>query len=350
MLTREQIYTMIAIRNRPGSVFNPYGTSYRLPIDIIKKISEFAVDPNGDIAILMHNIAYGNFAAAKAMLDANPRLVLQAANVTTPSGLRVIRTTPLECALGGGDAEMAAMIAPYFDKIEGGEQIREASFTRYRPHIESMLNQPAYDFSLLISVIKNSSAAEITAALNKDFSADNPLNNALAAFRRFFTPGQITVGMHFNYQDLLRAFEVYDQEYDALYKSSGNDYDKLRLFSRQIIGFIQRSLPAVDRQIFAQGLFDVVENKAFNQRSFKFKYDNIDYPITAGDVSLSGLGFDYLAHWGARWRMCVLAGAGTAALACWVGGAGKLMSSKNSRLAELMRPRREEKTSRCVIC
>ena len=32
------------------------------------------------------------------------------------------------------------------------------------------------------------------------------------------------------------------------------------------------------------------------------------------------------------------------------GMGGKLMSSKNFSLAELMRPRREEKPSRCVIC
>ena len=40
MLNRSQIYTMIAIRNRPGSVFNPKGREYRLPIDVIQKIEK----------------------------------------------------------------------------------------------------------------------------------------------------------------------------------------------------------------------------------------------------------------------------------------------------------------------
>ena len=110
--------------------------------------------------------------------------------------------------------------------------------------------------------------------------------------------------MHFNYHHLLRAFEVYEQKYDDLYNRSNNNYDKLRLFSRQIIGFIQRSLPAIDRMVFAQSLYEVAKEKAKIQRSFHFTSDTIDFPATTNDhSSRSGLGFEYFA---ASWSALML--------------------------------------------
>jgi hypothetical protein len=300
MLNRSQIYTMIAIRNRPGSVFNPKGREYRLPIDVIQKIANvgFDADPNSDIAKLLHHIAYGNLTKAKKMLHANPRLVLHSAHTETPSGLKVLHTTPLECALGAGDPEMAQMIESYFNakEIEGGVKVRDEQLARYRQHVEDMLSaekNPPYDFTLLIDTLMAATPEDVTAALNLDFNRESVLRDVLAQFRKDFTPGTITSGMHFNYLHLLRAFEVYEQKFNDLFKSGGNAYDKLRLFSRQVIGFIQRSSPAIDRMVFAQGLYDVVANKAKIERSFKFNDDNADFPVTAGDSSRSALGYEY---------------------------------------------------------
>jgi hypothetical protein len=297
MLNRSQIYTLLMLRKRGGNIFAA------LPKDLVPTVGGVYDSADVEIATLLHYIAYGNLAEAKKMLDANPRLVLQSAHTETPSGLKVLHTTPLECALGAGDPEMAQMIESYFDseKIEGGAKVRDEQLARYRQHVEDMLNaekNPPYDFTLLIDTLMAATLEDVTAALNLDFNHESVLRDVLAQFRKDFTPGTITRGMHFNYLHLLRAFEVYEQKYDDLYKSGGNDYDKLRLFSRQVIGFIQRSLPAIDRMVFAQGLYDVVENKAKIERSFKFKYDNADFPVTAGDSSCSGLGYEYYA--GAR--------------------------------------------------
>ena len=300
MLNRSQIYTLLMLRKRGNNIFAA------LPRDLVRYIGGAYDNADIEIAALLHHIAYGNLAEAKAMLDKNPRLVLQSAHTETPSGLKVLHTTPLECALGAGDPEMAEMIESYFDakEIKGGAKIRDEQLARYRQHVEDMLNSeknPPYDFTLLIDTLMAATPEDVTAALNLDFNHESVLRDVLAQFRIDFTPGTITSGLHFNYLHLLRAFEVYEQHYDALKQTSGDNYDKLRLFSRQVIGFIQRSLPAIDRMVFAQGLYDVVENKAKIVRSFKFKYDNADFPVTVGDSSCSGLGYEYCGVWSA-WR------------------------------------------------
>jgi hypothetical protein len=314
MLNRSQIETLIAIRNRPGSPFNPHGTTYRLPIDVIKQIANVGFDPDSesDIAKLLHHIAYGDLASAKIMLDANRSLIGKASHVQTPSGLIVRYVKPYECALGGGDPEMAKMIAGYFDQFTDGAAEKAAQDAKYRTHIEDMLNpekNPPYDFTLLIETLMAAKPADVTAALNRDTTHDSALRDVLEQFRKDFTPGMITSGLHFNYQHLLRAYEVYDQNYENLYKSGGNDYDKLRLFSRQIIGFIQRSLPAIDRMVYAQSLYDVVEQKTEIKRSFKFTHDEGSFPDTSGGHgALSGLGFEYFAAGGCASMVSGVAG------------------------------------------
>ena len=309
MLNRSQLITLFGLCRR-----NKY-LPYRDMRQLLGKIGSATFDSQSNIAKLLHHIAYGNLVAAKAMLDANPRLVLHAGHTKTPSGLKVLHTTPLECALGAGDQEMAKMIEPYFDsdKITGGATVREKQYDRYCMHIENMLKQKPYDFTLLIAVLKAAQPKDVTAALNHDMTYDSVLRDVLVQFRKDFTPGRVTSGMHFNYQHLVQAFEVYDQNYQDLLASSGDDYDKLRLFSYQIIGFIQRSLPAIDRMAFAQGLMDVfmihakierslkfknegIEIPAMIPRTFIFKYDSTDFPATGGDSSLSGLGYESFVH------------------------------------------------------
>jgi hypothetical protein len=86
---------------------------------------------DSDIAKLLHDIAYGDLLSAKALQEVNPRLFLQASHVETLSGLKNMHTTPLECALGAGDSEMAKMIAPYFDanEILGAAEVRPTPCT-----------------------------------------------------------------------------------------------------------------------------------------------------------------------------------------------------------------------------
>jgi hypothetical protein len=118
---------------------------------------------------------------------------------------------------------------------------------------------------------------------------------------------KVKVGMHFNYQSLIHAFDIFECESHNL--RNGKNDDKCDLFWRQVIGWEERWLPARDRQVFAQGLWDVVKKNEPLQRKFKFKYGAGNYPITAGDNLHSGLGFDYGIGMGAgrvsnaAWRM-----------------------------------------------
>jgi hypothetical protein len=321
MLNRSQLITLFGLNRRNKTWLNRWPNDMR---QFIVKTSSATFNPQSDIARLLRHIAYGNLVAAKAMLEADPRLVLQAGDTETPSGLKVLHTTPLECALGAGDPEMAKMIEPYFEakEIDGGATVREEQYAHYRQHIEDMLNpekNPPYDFTLLIETLMAAQPEDVTAALNCDMSRDCILRDVLEQFRKDFTPGSIKSGMHFNYHHLLRAYEVYEQNWGGLYNSGGNNYNKLDLFSRQIIGFIQRSLPAIDRMAYAQSLYDVTENKAEIKRSFNFTYGGGSFPDTAGGhVSLSGLGFEFFSGGGGRGRLAGGSGWVMARVrACW---------------------------------
>jgi len=270
----------------------------------ISRLTDAEYDAQSEIGQLLHHVAWGNLDGVTAILAKSPRLLLEAGDVEDPAGNIIRRVTPYECALGAGDDEMAATIGQYFTNValEDGEKERSRQYARYQPHINNMLTQPAYDFSALLEMIKESSAKDVQAALDLEFNPDLPLHAALDNFRKYFAPREIKGGMHFNYADLLQALKVYADEFDALYTAGGDNYSKCDLFWRQVIGYIQRGLPAIDRMVFAQSLYEVVEQKEKIERSFKFKYDNANFPVTAGDLSCSGLGFEFGAEGGARAR------------------------------------------------
>lgn len=272
---------------------------------------------------LLHAVAYANPAAVEAMLAANPELVLRRGDTEVPSGDTIFGVTAYECALGAGDDDMAARIATYFAELPEGEENRVIQYNRYKPHIDGMLTQPAYDFSALLQIIKDSSPADVTAALDLHFDDAIRLHAALAEFRQHFAPRQIKEGMHFNYANLREAFKVHDAEFDNLSR-------KCDLFWRQVIGYIQRGLPACDRQAFAQGIYYIVGHGEKLQRHFNFRFGGGSFPVTAGDQAISGLGYSWAAARYAGGR-CDAGRGGMAASLFF----GKFMSNKNIKLAEL---------------
>jgi hypothetical protein len=296
MLTREQVYTMLILRNRADNIFS------FLPNDLIRHISDINPNPNGDINIALRHAAFGtkeDIAIVVEMIKKNPRLLLQAGHVRTRGGIPVIRTTLYEFFLGEGDPASAKQIEFGFANIPNGENQRIRQYERYRPHIEALAKQietkqPAYDLRPLIEIIKNSSAADITEALNSNdpnraATRNTPLRAALAKFRRAVSPKRKTIGMHYeHYTTLIQALELLYNEWVAL-SNNYADYDKCRLVWRQIIGFLQRSLPAVDRFAFARAFDD-------DERTVNYKYDAAgSFPDAADagdDLDLSGLGFD----------------------------------------------------------
>lgn len=357
MLTHSPVYTLLLLRQRGSNVFG------KLPVEIIREISNVGQALSG-VETALHHAASAkkeDVEALTVMLDANPGLVRDVGNVITPGGLDVRHVTLYEFALGAGDPELAELIGSYFSKIPHGETEKAKQYQAYKPCIEGMLTQTSYDLSGLIQIIKESSAADVAAELNHDTTHQSKLRAALIQFRKDHALGVLVQPrMHYNYPTLIQAFEKLDQEWDNL--ENGDNYDKCDLVWRQVIGYLQRGLPAIDRFAFAQGLYDLVENKQPSKRTNRYQYAEGSFPDTPRAEELSGLGFDFgisgaevreagneadleaAAEEELRGGRVVTGDLATRRLFT------KLMASKNNRLAELMPRQPTPKPPGCVIC
>ena len=309
MLNRGQL-KLLLLAGKYGSDNNDFS---QFPRDLIHEISSF-YDPEADKLVQL--VADGKKNEVKQMLDKNPRLVLQAAKeVVTPGGIKFKRIMmPYECAIACGDPDMALMVGEYFEKIQSNnnainkedftnecKKLREEQFKRYEQAIDNMLQVKSYDFTNLINIIKQSSAQAVTEELAIGDAYDptykSDLRTALEAFRKVFapcepkTPEEQIEYIGFIYASLLQAFKLLNDEWDVL-SNQGSDYDKNRLVWRQLIGFIERRLPTVDRQAFAQGV-DTIKSLSEMVRTLTYKYDaQNEFPRTDMDISRAGLGFD----------------------------------------------------------
>jgi hypothetical protein len=146
--------------------------------------------------------------------------------------------------------------------------------------------QTAFDFSQIVNTISDSIPADVDKALSLELPNNTALWVALEQFRVDFTK-RSNQEVVFNPQHLIKAFELYDKKYDN-WTSKQQD-----LFWRQVIGYVQRFLPANIAMDFAQGLYARVENKEKSNRSFNFTYGGGSiFPLSL-DSSLAGLGYNY---------------------------------------------------------
>ena len=304
MLSREQVYTMLMMREREGNLFS------RLSPELIQRISYFGKD------LLMnevHNITDSAIDKAlrlaadgqenalnelTAMLEKKPRLLLQAGNVVTRSGLLVTCTTILEFFITSTDIDGVARVKPYFSKFEGGEAQKENQFARYRPHINALAKQikakqPAYDLRPLYDLIKQSPTADIIGALdinnpNRELTRNTPLRAEFAKFRRAVSvPTKKAAGLQYeHYTTLMQALDLLYDEWPNL--KNGNNYEKCDLVWRQIIDYLKRGLPHISRFGFARVFQDHVRTL-----SYKYEPDNFFPDTSSDDGKLSGLGFDF---------------------------------------------------------
>jgi hypothetical protein len=132
MLTREQVYTLLKIRNRENNAVSD------TPTEIIRLIS-MNDDPNSEIHIALGLAASGtqkDMDTLVAMVKANPRLLLEASSVTTPGGIFVSCTTLYEFLLLDGDPDGAKHIEFGFDLIkDGGAKQRDSQYAYFKPNI-----------------------------------------------------------------------------------------------------------------------------------------------------------------------------------------------------------------------
>ena len=110
-----------------------------------------------------------------------------------------------------------------------------------------------------------------------------------------------------NHHYLQRAFDLYVTHFNTWNPAPCNTWEKCDLFWCQIIGFIQRFLPANLAQAFAQDICYIVDRRETLRRAFNFRHDAAVSFFPLSD-SLTGLGFNFAA--------CGVAARGSAYLAC----------------------------------
>lgn len=156
-----------------------------------------------------------------------------------------------------------------------------------------------------------------------------------------------------NHYYLQKAFNLYVAQFNTWNPAPYNTWEKCDLFWRQIIGFIQRFLPANLAQAFAQGIYYIVEDKETLNRSFNFRHDpgHSFFPLSD---SVTGLGFNYACAvrgfvwggWGVRlgW-LCAFDAVDDADVLLQ-----NLCRAKTIKLGELMLPSPASRAERrCVI-
>lgn len=286
MLTRDQMKILFMMRNRNDTIFT------QLPSEIFQKIL-FDVDPNSDVAKVLHHAAYArqeDVITLLNMIGQNPRLLLQAGDVITPGGNEVRRVTVYEFCLGAGDFDLAKMIEPFFIKIPQGDSERLRQFEAYKPHIEGILTQEAYDIKPLIVAFKKAKKNDVIALLNQDMTHQSDLFKAVIQYRKDHGPRIICKPeMHYNYQSLSNAALVLYQEW----RNRKLGVEKRNILWR-LLGFQMRRLPGVDRCAFAQGISCLMQGNDRLHRSYNLKVPRRipEFPITLtdDDNNLSGLG------------------------------------------------------------
>jgi hypothetical protein len=189
----------------------------------------------------------------------------------------------------------------------------------------------------LIAAIKNASDEDLKAALHNECN-NSELYLVLNKFRAAFTDLSHSEKI-FNPHYLLAAFEACVDKFDW----NNLVLNKLVLFWSQVIGFVQRFLPATYAQAFAYSLVGIVEYKHTGSRSFNSRFDSgfSFYPLA---ISFSGLGFNYAAYSGRDRQPEDL----SKGVKCRQQLFQNLCRTKNSKLSELI-TRRRQSTHCCII-
>lgn len=294
---------------------------------------------------LVQYIVYGNLKKSEDILKANPlslRTLLTEIVTVKDYSRRKVKQTAFQAALCAMDDELCEMLANYLTKEEMNSQYRVIFPAGHEAYYSA---QTAFDFSQIVNTISDSIPADVDKALSLELPNNTALWAALEQFRVDFTTRSKQEAV-FNPQHLIKAFKLYDEKYGNW---TSNQRD---LFWRQVIGYVQRFLPANIAMDFAQGLYARVEMKEKSQRSFHFRYDGgrAIFPLSL-DSSLAGLGYDYAAAgyamsqgalgWWERWQDGRVAEAVAFS---------NLVSSKNSNLGRIMRPElRDSHPSWCLI-
>lgn len=242
---------------------------------------------------LLKAIVQTNYAEVKALLrelkENHPeflkQMLQQKASVTDHTGYEYKNVTLLQLALHLGDVDLvfkvngkqtkvrdgiAELIADVMkeEKVFGvveGLKIIEAQYKGVFPNgvEEKEVEPPAGAVSALNAIIEAIEGASLK-------NTANHCELALEEFRKYFKENPMCA------RDaealLLHAYTLYNQKFNALGGNNWND-KRIDVITVNVIGYLQRLLPANDLQVFARGIYDVVLKATLVPRDFKFYND-----------------------------------------------------------------------------
>jgi hypothetical protein len=312
-LESSKIQMLLTLRRREGTLFSG------MPSEIICKISGYSLEDNWrDYEVGLHYIVNGKLKELKALLEAKPFLVLfdgKGSSVTTPRGTTLTDHSFYICAIKEGDPNIKPYIESVFFKVKGGEELMMAQFK----YIQTLPCEQPDDLTWLFDAIVESSMDDVEAELKtgKDYDWDycspsrqgrgyggSDLREALNKFRE---KERARTCSTLNSSDMQNNDQRIDQVYTllALYENRlivGNNYNKLRLACRQILGLRQLlNCSGYDRIVFASGQINqATKGEEINRdTAYNYKYPDqvvgTSFPAFNIDLihSHSGLGFDF---------------------------------------------------------
>jgi len=256
-----------------------------LPLDILEYVASFNLKTKAALAqsskslhqffqaslvkdffnTLLSHISRGEENATQKKIASNPKLLLERSTIITPCGNTIVDVTPLELAYGEDDLEMCLMLLPFFDQLPNGRQEAINQITERFP--EEKESTPPFDFRSL--------AKAITRNLH--------VQDAIEEFREHFKPRVIQRGKHSNIQALLDAMEVYINNFERWSSK------QCSLYWCDVVGYLQRMLPACYAQALCQGLFNVTLDNKQLIRDLNFEGEPF-YPFNP--FAREGIGFD----------------------------------------------------------
>lgn len=292
--------------------------------------------------IVLKAVAYGSEEFVREMVTLQPELLLESSIIVTNFlGKKINGLTPLQAAISSGDVFMVRMMfetltqttAPNLDQGQYEDQdFLEMSYDRSvrerRIKIQKLSFNPWLTMQQQFSAIYPDGIDSVehaqqtlaqnfkTAALNGIFVIINAATDAEIQYE-LNTPGKNNSGsmlnqeLHnfrqrvsdtlnqeqiFNPLYLLKAFEIYYEKFNNFHGNQDGS-DRLRnnrqmLFWRQVIGYIQRYLPAYYLQAFAQGMRCITLYHQSNlDRNFEFIV-----PCPLSNSIDDGLGYQYALH------------------------------------------------------
>src|SRR3990167_5134625 len=258
-----------------------------------------------EAATLVLHATKAEFEQVKTIIQKNPHLLLETAEVEDYSG-RKRKRTAFRAALAAFDVsikpqekEMAEWLAEQLDQHYPGEkekQYQEQFPPEWEDEKQERHKRGINALDQVVNAIRQAPNYDTFEAMR------DHCESALQDFREYLveeyiqqihTPDALkNAGTDFDEELLVEAFKLYNQHYDAL---GGFNQPKTNLLWRQVICYLQRFVSARTAQDFCQGLSALSEDVAAPRRqlTFHYGYNGAFFPVDL--VSAFRLGYEWAA-------------------------------------------------------